>query len=565
MKNFKSLLLIILIIAISATALVSCAAGKNSDKNKNENDDQKTASTYDISSFRIIRPYSASGEVITLTSAIKKTIVSKTGADLPVGIDIDFTESGSEILVGNTDRPESQALLDEVKSKTSKEAFAIKVLENKIVIVGISNDDTLIAVNYFIDEIVSNADDGKKALSLENGDVIMKKTGKVFYKSQDLLTIFVEEERSDAYIPPDPSYNEACTFGKIIKLEHQPDEKNNGILIASKENNAYESKAKDLKYPILRSTDDGKTWKEIHRLVDHVNPGSTLGYQPYLFELPEDIGSFKKGTILFASCTRTPATTMVIQYSTDLGESWKGLCNVEQGGLYNQGGWSSEGLWEPVLQYENGRLYCFYSDELENGEGENHVGGHNQRLVYRYTTDMKTWSDKKEMVALEEPDARPGMIALTKMGNGKWALAYEGCGMGYNSCAIHIKFADTLDSWDAADRGTLIKNPAGSTMGSSPAIAWTPAGGECGTLFVTASYSTNSKTKCDLFLSFDYGKTFVSINNPINLSFKGDHKLYGGYSPGMYVDKEGKLYYVNNPQYTVLWQEKLEFLRVKVY
>ncbi len=557
MKKTVSLMLLIATVTL---ILVACAGGNK--KKDNNKDDNATDSAYTIDGFSIVRSEAASPDLIKLMSGFKKSINSMTGVDMSVHIDVDKSASDYELLVGNTDRPESAAALEELREKTDKKAFIIKVFDKKIVINGFSNDDLIVGVNHFINTVLSKAEIGKKTLPVSEGNTILKRTGDIVYKSKDLLTVIVAEENSDAYIPARPDINESCSYGKIIKLEYQSKEKNNGILLATKENGAYDSKADDLRYPILKSTDNGATWKEICRLDDYVNIGATPGYQPCLFELPEDIGKYKKGTVLFASCTRAPATTIAIQCSTSLGESWKGVCNVEEGGFYNNGSWSSEGVWEPVLKYEDGRLYCFYSDERDNGVGASHAGGHNQRLVYRYTTDLKTWSEKKEAVAIEEPNARPGMVALTKMGNGKWALAYEGCSMGYSTCAVHVKFADTLDSWDAADKGTLIKDGAGCTMGSSPAIAWTPDGGECGTLFVTASVSTDSLTRCNMFVSFDYGKTFTSFGNPINLK----NSEYGGYSAGMYVDMSGILYYVNNPENpNAKIQEKLEFMRLKVY
>ncbi len=382
----------------------------------------------------------------------------------------------------------------------------------------------------------------------------------VYKSDDDKITVSVEQ-RSTVYVPKDSELNEACTYGKIVKLENQSDPKNNGILLATKENSAFKSRAKDQRYPIFRSLDDGKSWEEIHRMVDLVNEGSSVGWQPYLFELPEDVGSFKKGTVIFAFCTRKPNTTVVLHYSLDCGNSWHGLCNVDEGGTSKDWSWSAMGIWEPILKYENGRLYCFYSDELEKGEGPDHIGGHCQRIVYRYTNDLVTWSEKKECVAVEAPNERPGMLSLTKMGNGKWAAVYEHI-WGH----IYIKFADDLDSWDVPYDGVRIDSVNGDYMWGAPVVAWTPLGGECGTLFATANTSSRSKTDCDLFMSFDYGKTFVSIDNPINLAVEGDYHLYGGYSPGMYVDKEGSLYYVNNPQNKERpHQETLEFVKIKVY
>jgi hypothetical protein len=184
------------------------------------------------------------------------------------------------------------------------------------------------------------------------------------------------------------------------------------------------------------------------------------GYQSYIYELPADVGEFKKGTLIFTGCCHSKKNTKLPIYtSTDLGKTWTGHGNVAIGNGFNDGGWSSDGIWEPVVMYENGRLYCFYSDELENGNPSTHAGGHNQRLVYKYTTDMKNWSEIHEMVALDDPALRPGMVELTRMGNGKWALAYEM--VGEKGSPIYLKFAEALDSWIPAEKGKIIKNNLG--------------------------------------------------------------------------------------------------------
>ncbi len=368
----------------------------------------------------------------------------------------------------------------------------------------------------------------------------------------------VLERLTTVYEPSDPNSKEQCTYPKIIRLEHSGE--NNGTLIVTRET----VWAPDSRYPVYRSTDDGETWSKISLVGDDYNERSIPGYQPYLYEIPADMGEFKKGTLLMAACTRIPETggqktIMTLFYSTDIGENWKAFCNVDVGGKYNSNLHESEGLWEPLLIYEEetGRMYCFYSDELDPM--------HSQRLVYKYSTDLVNWSEKYECVACEDRYLRPGMIAITKMGNGKYALVFEMYGL--DACPVYIKFADKLDDWgDISDYGRFIANSEGKGMGSAPAAAWTPDGGECGTLLVTAHHSVNgvSNTKCDLFLSFDYGETFVSIDNPI--PNRHNPNIRSGYSPGFFISEDHSIYYVNNPEREQgSTNEKLMFAKMKIY
>ena len=161
------------------------------------------------------------------------------------------------------------------------------------------------------------------------------------------------------------------------------------------------------------------------------------------------------------------------------------------------------------------------------------------------------------------------MPMVTKMGNGQWALVYENVGATQGGTPIYIKFTDDITKWNPSDPGKLLKSDKDAYCGSSPAIAWTPAGGKCGTLVVTANGQVggNPTAKCDLFISHDYGKTFVTVANPIEVR-RSDY-VRCAYSPGLFVDKEGTVYYVNNPERTPgdvcarLMLVKLKFMEIK--
>ena len=50
-----------------------------------------------------------------------------------------------------------------------------------------------------------------------------------------------------------------------------------------------------------------------------------------------------------------------------------------------------------------------------------------------------------------------------------------------------------------------------------------------------------------MFISFDYGKTFAPIDNPIPYQ-TGDPFVKCGYSPSLFFSEDGTtLFYVNNP------------------
>lgn len=87
-------------------------------------------------------------------------------------------------------------------------------------------------------------------------------------------------------------------------------------------------------FPIYRSDDSGKTWKEISRVQDTVN-GWGMRYQPFLYVLPEAMGGFPVGTILCAGNsipTNLSNTQIDLYASVDKGHSWNFVSHVAAGG-----------------------------------------------------------------------------------------------------------------------------------------------------------------------------------------------------------------------------------------
>lgn len=342
---------------------------------------------------------------------------------------------------------------------------------------------------------------------------------------------FEIESINDIYVPSDTNSTNVQEYPTILQLCHQKNPEDNGRLYVT-----FEKWGST--YPVYESTDDAQTWTHVSTVRDTLNEGYWNEWMPFLYELPADIGDFEKGTIILAATSvygeGVTESTITLYSSTDLGRSFDPFCNVDKAGGTD---W---GVWEPYLIYEEetGRLFCFYSDDSDPE--------HSQKLVYKYTTDLVNWSEKFECVACDNPDLRPGMVSLVKMGNGEYFMVYEMVGKSGNP--IYYKRAKALDDWgEVSDYGKKV-TASGKTFGSSPWVAWTPIGGESGTLIVTAKHPIkgNSDTGTDMFLSFDYGKTFVPVDNPIPYSLNPYDRC--GYSPSMIFSTDGTtLYYVNNP------------------
>ena len=538
---------------MAAAMFTSTALLFSSCRHKPQEVDNENSVGFDISEYTIVHSTTANPDTQSAANALKNRIAKSTGVTLHVSDDsIKKGEDASakkEILIGYTDRDESRALRTKLDGVNNDKAFAIEVSGNKICIMGKSADITIRAIKYFASNYVSTSQkQGTLNLPADLSTAKLADTATTIYP--DTLIELKISKKYNLYLhSKDTTAASTVTYPKLVKLQHQANEADNGIMLATFNSSEYF-------YRIMKSVDNGDTWTEIAQVNDKYNLDLVGGRMPHLFELPVDMGQFKKGTILLAG-TSSPKggnnasfekSAITLYSSTDLGESWTSQPSLD----YAKGKTNGEGIWEPFLIYEEetGRLYCFYSDDSDPE--------HDQKLVYKYTTDLKTWvgkdgktgqtDDPFEAVACDNPKLRPGMISIAKMGNGEYIMTYEMVELSMNP--TYAKKTRRLDDWgDISDYGTEVLSVDGHSFGSSPWIAWSPVGGECGTLVVAGKHRVQDKTNKSappIFLSFDYGKTYIELENPIGYTITGGNR--SGYSPCVMFSADGKtLYYATNP------------------
>ena len=458
---------------------------------------------------------------------MKAQLRSKLAAEVEITSD-EAAAADAEILVGDTNRPESA----EVKSRLAgdaKHVYRYELVNGKFVIVA-NNDAALeTAVQCFIYDVIKEIRDGKLSLS---SDFAYTDSYEV---STELLSngVQIKTNLITTIYGATPQKNQVdLSYARIIELAHNGDY--NGVLLAT-------SESLDVgQYLIHRSTDFGKTWEKVGEVSAQMKD-MVANWQPMLYELPCKVGNMPEGTILLAGCIRNTSTTktnMVIYKSNDFGATWKIVSTVDSADGFSTTGGLSKGLWEPYLMCDdNGKLWCFYSDEKEAEQ-------HSQKLVCRYSTDGINWSETQEVVALEDPNMRPGMITVTRLGDGRYLATYEIVGLP--DVPIYFKITDDLSNWNPADIGTPVATKRGETLGSAPFVCWTPAGGEKGTILVTANH-TAGKTDDEsaiILASFNYGESWQIIENPLSFSAKIDARY--SYSPGFFVSQlTGNVFFVN--------------------
>ncbi len=350
-------------------------------------------------------------------------------------------------------------------------------------------------------------------------------SGNIIYSPKISFTV---QERTDIFCPPDEVWVNGAEYPTIIQLENNGE--NNGTLLTTFE--VFDQGA--TKFRIMESKDKGKTWAEISSVFETLTPGLQAAWEPCLFELPEAMGDFEKGTVILGGISLDDGckskTQLSIWTSPDCGKTWS-----ETSAADSAGG-TGDGIWEPWFVYENGTLYCFYSDDSDPV--------HSQTIVYKSTTDLINWSEKVPVVVFDNPNARPGMPVVTKMGNGMYYLTYELLEDDINK-PCRYKISDSISKWNTDDEGTEIIASGKRELHSSPVCLWIPEGGKNGTLILTATYE--NKGNNELFISHDFGKTYSLMATP----FKYDSGKRGfGYSPALiYSERDNAVYYEDTVDY----------------
>ena len=570
MKILKRFLCILLLVSISLCTLVSC--------NDDITEEPEASKVTDISAYTIVRPDDADTELSKFVALFKQEMLRYTKVNLAVTSDYGSTGDGAkEILIGETNRSESAAAKSAL-ANAPKNAFTVRASEDKIVIAAKSDEGLIRAMKYFYMTYAAECE-VDNAISIMPGDV---HNGTVDLNStilENYTEISTNITSTIAISTRDFQGN--CGYETLIQLNHNGE--NNGTLFASFATYGVNG------YMIYKSTNGGKSWEHISIAVDEYNNSMTdrnnptkhnvsnYCLQPCLYELPKDMGDFKEGTLFLGACSkgtgyykgeRTSTSSMTLYYSTDLGVTWTAYCNVDIAGNAND----TNGLWEPffIFEEETGRVYCYYSDESDEEGTKN--GSKAQRLVFKYTTDMKTWVGQDGKTGVTDTpffaissslyNARPGMISIAKMGNGEYFMTYELCvgdskkgEFGYG-CPVYYKTTTNIAEWpNISDHGKPVQTKDGYTFGSAPWCAWTPAGGECGTLIVVAHHNQPGKSPItrdekgnvkgtDMLISLDYGKTFIAIENPI--PYYTFEKT--SYSPFVGFSEDGHtMFYINNP------------------
>ena len=563
---FYRIISLLIVLASIITVFTACGNGEEKKPEEEKKD------LLDISGYAIVR-YDASDNSISKKTARLKTAIKNTlGLDLAVQTDwynpnTPPDPNAQELLVEQTNRKESSDALAKLEGQEG-DAYVIDITENKIAIVGKTDNSTLRGIAYFIKNYVMTSPEGS-GLDIGHGkntvqafDSKKSLSNSVLDLDIDLVsTVFAVPEKNPSNLLGYPSNISDVHFPSIIELKYQQNEKNNGILIGAfciietAVTNPLDTLA-----CIMESRDGGQNWEVIARPRETIDTGTGwAGSMAHIYELPAQVGNMPAGTLIYSSnsVNYERASHIGVWKSNDCGKSWKEISIVARGGGLGLG------VWEPVMFYNDadGYLYCFYSDDFNRK--------YDQRIVYRRSKDGINWESVVEVCAFGTFADRPGMPVITKMGNGEYFLVYEYCIGG--GAKIYYKKTKDITKWDPTDPGTLIETKVGNKVihaATAPSCLWTPAGGENGTLFVTGMYQFGGDGKNRIFVSGDYGKTWDTLENPLPYSGFGSfhEETLGGYRAIMVTGADPSvIHYINTTNVSGTKRSQIQYAKLKIF
>ncbi|KAL1310809.1 hypothetical protein AAFC00_001048 [Neodothiora populina] len=260
-------------------------------------------------------------------------------------------------------------------------------------------------------------------------------------------------------------------YARTLALTCDDGDKEETVL-ATWENYLYNNNSNPY-FPIYASSDGGQTWSERSRVYDQVN-GWGLRYQPFLYELPETIGDFEKGTVLLAgnSIPDDLSETLIDVYASyDKGYTWTFISHVARGGeaLPNNG---LTPVWEPFLMVYESQIVCFYSDQRDPLHG--------QKLVHQVSSDLHSWGEIVNDVRYDNYTFRPGMTTVARLpgqndSEPKYIMTYEFYGAPEADFAVYYRVSDSPLTFDDKPGHAIIADDGTVPVGS-PYVVYAPLG-----------------------------------------------------------------------------------------
>lgn len=360
----------ILTFALALFAVISCfSCGKQSQE---ENNTLKIDESYVIT-----RPSKATNSEKNSAKALREAYEA-------VGIRLNVLEDWyksegdipeKEILIGDTNRPESAALKASLDNNTR---WKIAASGNKLVIVAVSDMALSQAVKSFTRDFIEK----EKGVSFISGSEIAFGANE-----SNSLVEFLWEDGDESLI-------RSASWGpRVYTLSDKSMaagvETSKGILT-------------------LYSTDNAKTWKE----------GSIASFRPDLACANVNFYEFEGKLYLAYRATGEREggfyTSLQVSVSEDGGKSFKEHSTVCE---YTEPQGAYRGVWEPCLGELGGRLTCFYANDSSSVTSLQNI----EYMVW----NGSSWGERTVVSEGAKHSSRDGMPVWTKLKDGGYALVIE--------------------------------------------------------------------------------------------------------------------------------------------
>ncbi len=309
-------------------------------------------------------------------------------------------------------------------------------------------------------------------------DSLYAKNGGFLTGERDGGILLKKKYSSVVYCPSGDERAPGAMYPRCICLEHNGER--NGTLLASFECYTYKQPV----FPIYESVDKAASWHLKSTIKDN-EKGFGCRFQPHLYELPVDCGSFPAGTVLCAGNVIPDdfgSTSLHLYASMDAGLTWTYVSEIVSGGTaLVDVQEDNRPVWEPFLTVTpEGKLICFYSDE-----GYIREKRYNQALVHKVSEDGGfTWSEAKIDAAFADGQLRPGMPVIAQIADGRFVMVYEM--VNEDRIPVYFRISDSIEDWGDPDfMGNPVVSKDGSYLTGTPYVIWIPKGGEKGTILVT--------------------------------------------------------------------------------
>lgn len=184
-----------LCLVLLTACLLSLAACSDQQEREEPNDTEDVL-RFDLSQCSIIRPAGGSTAVITASKELK-TQLHQYGVDIPLNVDsTEEADGGYEILLGKTNRAESQAALQELSDDRQ---YLIRFTDTKIVIAACRDEALEEAVRVLSEQYIAKAESGVLSVPKNTVDKGVDLTMlSLMDQSHLIYDIMVPEGASDA-------------------------------------------------------------------------------------------------------------------------------------------------------------------------------------------------------------------------------------------------------------------------------------------------------------------------------------------------------------------------------